>query len=77
MEWPIYGGEGSSLISHNGVNAINCQTAGLVRFGNGSHVLNNNPTNIYISTGGIVTYQSGQLSPASATQVSGGSLYSI
>lgn len=71
------GGEGSSLISHNGVNGINCQTAGLVRFGNGSHVLNNNPTNIYISTGGIVTYQSGQLSPASATQVSGGSLYSI
>lgn len=71
------GGEGSSLISYNGVIGINCQSAGLVRFGSGSHNVANNPDNIYISTDSLVIYQSGQLYPASATQVSGGNLRSI
>lgn len=75
------GGEGTSMISHNGVHGVNAFGGGIVRFGEGtaegvSHaVQNSGSANFSITTNGLVLYESGDLSPTSVTTGQGGQIY--
>jgi hypothetical protein len=76
------GGEGSSMISHNGVHGVNVFAGGIVRFGEGttegevSHtVKDSGSAEIFIRTNGLVVYESGDLTPTSADTAQGGQIY--
>lgn len=75
------GGEGSSLISYNGVHGVNVFAGGIVRFGENSnvgvsHTVSNNTTSqIHIRTNGLVLYEPGDLTPTTADTAQGGAIY--
>lgn len=75
------GGEGSSVISYNGVYGVNVFAGGIVRFGEGtaagvSHTVSNNTTGqIFIRTNGLVLYEPGDLDPIIADTAQGGAIY--
>jgi len=75
------GGEGSSMISHNGVHGVNVFAGGIVRFGEGtaagvSHtVTDSGSAEIFIRSHGLVLYEPGDLTPTSADTAQDGNIY--